>query len=409
VKKNHIDADAIGFKSMPQIDEDGRVPKEKTNDEAKVAAGGFENKIVHEADLIDGRLHQEVAFHPMPSLFPCYNHDTQGTIHASRLHLNPNDSCNVAQVYHPSQYASWVDRPSLGYAQHGQQHMPFTMKNEVPVCHPHVLNSMDYAQHGDLQLQLHYNNKAPAGQPHMRDSMSRPMSHVQRQDLQQHKPFTMENEVPACQPHVLNSVGYAQQGELQHSAFTMENELNACQPNGLPYSHFNWQMCNDINGMDPNQAVKSFHSAPWSNPHRSDSCPDFSNNVDKNQFARRASCPNRRNSCSTMSWEGQVFGPNDNLPHYPIEMMQLQQPFRIPANDDMNNHVQQWVPSSVSTWQEQILYPQSQEKDQDESAQQVTGPTCAQSNPGPDEPTSYEYAQFLQELASHLGQEDAIQ
>jgi hypothetical protein len=137
VKKNHIDADAIGFKSMPQIDEDGRVPKEKTNDEAKVAAGGFENKIVHEADLIDGRLHQEVVFHPMPSLFSGHNHDTQGTVHASDLHLTPNDRFKVTQELH--QKASSVNRPSVSYVQHGQlqlqQHKPFTMENEVHVVY----------------------------------------------------------------------------------------------------------------------------------------------------------------------------------------------------------------------------------------------------------------------------------
>jgi hypothetical protein len=230
---------------MPQIAADGsrdieattcQTPNDKTNDEAKVAAGRFENKIIDKADLADGRLHQEPTYHQIPLLFPGYNHDTQGTVRASGLNLTPNDNFKVAQECHASQKASSVNRPSVSvqHRQLQQQHKPFTMESAVPACQSNVLNSVDYTQHGQLQLQ-------------------------------QHKSFTMENEVTACQPNVLKSIDYAQHEELQlkefhqqNSAFTIENKVPVWQQIERQSYNFNGQIGNDINDMVPNQAVNSY-------------------------------------------------------------------------------------------------------------------------------------------------------
>jgi hypothetical protein len=314
VKKNHIDADAIGFKSMQQIDDDGRDPKEKTNDEAKVAAGGFENKIVHEADLIDGRMHQEVAIHPMSSLFSGHNHDTQGTVHASDFHLTPNDRFKVTQELH--QKASSGNRPSVSYVQHGQlqqQHKFFTMENEVPACQPRVLNSVDYTQHEQLWV-------------------PRPSLGSAQLQLQQHKPFTMENEVPACQPHVLNLVSPTQLKEFhqQNSAFTIENKVDAWQPNERP--PYNGQIGNDINGMVQNQAVNSF--APSSSVRRVSSIDSVQGNS------------------ITMPSIAQAFPPNEYASLCMMRMMQLQQSFPSSTNGAVHNQLQQSLPPSFVLMQQ---------------------------------------------------------
>jgi hypothetical protein len=288
-----MNADASGFKKkrgfigsaktpilydMPQIAADGsrdieaatcQPPNDKTNDEAKVAAGRFENKIIDKADLTDGRLHQETTYHQMPLLFPGYNHDTQGTVRASGLNLTPNNNFKVAQECYASQKASLVNRPSVSYVQHGQlqlqqQHKPFTMENEVPACQPNVLNSIDYFQHEEPQLQQHYS--------------------------------AFKNKVPVWQ-------------QIERPSY-----------------NFNWQIGNNNNGMVPNQAVNSF--APSSSAR---------------QISSTDSELNINGIYITMPSAAQASLPNEYAFLHMMRMMQLQQSFPSSSNGHVHNQLQQCV------------------------------------------------------------------
>jgi hypothetical protein len=144
---------------------------------------------------------------------------------------------------------------------------------------------------------------------------------AQLQLQQQHKPFTMENEEPACQPCF-------KEFHQQNSAFTIENKVEAWQPNEpneRPPN--NGQIGNDINGMVQNQAVNSF--APSSSVRQVSSTGSVQGNS------------------ITMPSAAQAYPPNEYASLRMMRMMQLQQSFPSSTNGAVHNQLQQCLPPFV--------------------------------------------------------------